>query len=259
LKIFSHLQLTTSAKSNEYREIVITQSVLIVFALLFDDVMAFFSLSALRPYFLFVHFALNGIYLYLLWSILRGLSESRSLIILTFAACIAIFVLGVVLDSPLVSLVSGQKPLLIATHASFLVVEVIVMSRVFRDVFSPIEVTANNLWGAVSLLLMFSIAFAGVYNIIFLAAPMSVGIDMEPGFDTFSEALYTSLVASIGDTPDYPQMSKVMRDVTTLEGFISSMYLVVLMGRMIGMASPAKPVGGNGSAGANHRKTLAGE
>lgn len=259
MRLFDHHKLTASAKSNEYREVVITQSVLMLFALFFDDVMTLFSLSALRPCFLSVHLGLNALYFYLLWSMLRGLSESKPLIMGAFVTLVSLLAGVIVLETPLSSLVSDRKLLLLALHGAVLIVQVIVMTRVFKDVFFPSEITANNLWGAVSLLLMFSIAFASVYNMIFLIDPMSVGLEMKPGFDTFSESLYTSLVASIGDTPDYPQVSKLMRDVTTLEGFISSMYLVVLMGRMIGMADPTGPRGRNGSAALSQRKTLSGE
>lgn len=240
MEIFDHDTLTQKAKSAEYRRIAVIQTILIIFGLLLDDVLAFFSLGDLRGYFLPIHLLMTASYFFLLWTVLKGLVESRALIISTFVTLIGVFVSFIILESPLNFLVPDRVHGLVVGHSLFVVIESLVIVRVFKDVFAPRKVTTNNLWGAVSLLFMFAITFASIYNIIFLVQPGCVGLEMRPGFDTFSEALYTSLVAVIGNSPEYPTVSEFIRDVVTIEGFGGAMYLVILMGRMIGMATPSR-------------------
>lgn len=240
MEIFDHDTLTQKAKSAEYRRIAIIQTILIIFGLLLDDVLAFFSLGDLRGYFLPIHLLMTASYFFLLWTVLKGLVESRALIISTFVTLIGVFVSFIILESPLNFLVPDRVHGLVVGHSLFVVIESLVIVRVFKDVFAPRKVTTNNLWGAVSLLFMFAITFASIYNVIFLVQPGCVGLEMRPGFDTFSEALYTSLVAVIGNSPEYPTVSEFIRDVVTIEGFGGAMYLVILMGRMIGMATPSR-------------------
>ena len=240
MEIFDHDTLTQKAKSAEYRRIAVIQTILIIFGLLLDDVLAFFSLGDLRGYFLPIHLLMTASYFFLLWTVLKGLVESRALIISTFVTLIGVFVSFIILESPLNFLVPDRVHGLVVGHSLFVVIESLVIVRVFKDVFAPRKVTTNNLWGAVSLLFMFAITFASIYNVIFLVQPGCVGLEMRPGFDTFSEALYTSLVAVIGNSPEYPTVSEFIRDVVTIEGFGGAMYLVILMGRMIGMATPSR-------------------
>lgn len=240
MEIFDHDTLTQKAKSAEYRRIAVIQTILIIFGLLLDDVLAFFSLGDLKGYFLPIHLLMTASYFFLLWTVLKGLVESRALIISTFVTLIGVFVSFIILESPLNFLVPDRVHGLVVGHSLFVVIESLVIVRVFKDVFAPRKVTTNNLWGAVSLLFMFAITFASIYNIIFLVQPGCVGLEMRPGFDTFSEALYTSLVAVIGNSPEYPTVLEFIRDVVTIEGFGGAMYLVILMGRMIGMATPSR-------------------
>lgn len=240
MELFDHDTLTQKAKSAEYRRIAIIQTILIIVGLLLDDVLAFLSLGELRGYFLPIHLLMIASYFFLLWTILKGLVESRALIMSTFVTLIGVLASFIVLESPLYFLFPDRVHGLVVGHLLFVVIESFVIVRVFKDVFALHEVTTNNLWGAVSLLFMFSITFASIYNIVFLMQPGCVGLEMRPGFDTFSEALYTSLVAVIGNSPEYPMVSEFVRDIVTIEGFGGAMYLVILMGRMIGMATPSR-------------------
>jgi hypothetical protein len=109
-----------------------------------------------------------------------------------------------------------------------------VMYHVFKDIFGKSMVSFDKLWGSVCLFLMMGIAFASIYDILIFIAPMSFGIQVEPGFPSFVESLYYSLVTIGGGTPSFPNVSHLVRNIAAIEGVWGTLYLVILIGRIIG-------------------------
>ena len=87
---------------------------------------------------------------------------------------------------------------------------------------------------------MIAISFASIFELLNLIEPLTFGVALSPGFATFSEMLYCSLVAISGGSPTLPAQSQLVRNVIAVESLGGNLYLVILIGRIVGMVAPSK-------------------
>jgi hypothetical protein len=240
MDFFDHERPSAASKTRDYRNVFITQTALIFTALLLSELLRL--IRAPMPIFIhdLVYTILGAAYFYLLWDLLKNFLRQKALIISLFFYLLALFGMMLLLQNPFVRVVEEPTLGFITLHIGLLSVEFLVITLAFKDVFSAQTVTKNNLWGAVSLFLMIAISFASVFELINLIEPMSFGITLAPGFTAFSEMLYCSLVTISGGTPSFPSQSQLVRNVIALESLGGNLYLVILIGRMLGLVSPAK-------------------
>lgn len=237
MDFFDHENPTPAARTKDYRNVFVIQAALLTTALLLADILHMLHVSEFKTLHHSVYLVLGGTYFYLLWDLLKNFLKSRIVIASLFFYILLMLTAVFILQNPFFTWVSNPVPGLIIVHAGLIAIEVLAIVSVFRDVFSPRNITKNNLWGAVSLFLMMTISFASFYDLLNLIAPGSFGFPLEPGFRTYSESLYCSLVAIGGGTPSYSSPTLLVRNVVALEGIVGNLYLVVLIGRILGRVS----------------------
>ena len=221
-------------KQRDYRNVVITQAILVSFALVLEDLIELFGVSADRQFFYSGFLLLGAVYYYMIWDLVKNFLENKIIVWGLLALMVIDFSVLMVAEYPFGKIVSDPTPYLMGVHTVLFLTEVFVMYFVFKDIFGKSELKLSKLWGSVSLFLMMAIAFASIYDIINFLVPGSFGISLEPGFPTFSESLYFSLVTIVGGTASFTQTSHLIRDVAAIEGVWGTLYLVILIGRIIG-------------------------
>jgi hypothetical protein len=187
-----------------------------------------------------VYTALGATYFYLVWDLLKNFLRRKAVIVFLFLYLITLFLIMLVLQNPFLQIVKDPSAGFTILHIGLLSVEFLTIYWVFKDVFSSNNITKNNLWGAVSLFLMIAISFASIFELLNLIEPLTFGVALSPGFATFSEMLYCSLVAISGGTPTLPAQSQLVRNVIAVESLGGNLYLVILIGRIVGMVAPSK-------------------
>jgi hypothetical protein len=174
------------------------------------------------------------------WDLLKNFLRRKTVIVFLFLYLITLFLIMLVLQNPFLQIVKDPSAGFTILHIGLLSVEFLTIYWVFKDVFSSNNITKNNLWGAVSLFLMIAISFASIFELLNLIEPLTFGVALSPGFATFSEMLYCSLVAISGGTPTLPAQSQLVRNVIAVESLGGNLYLVILIGRIVGMVAPSK-------------------
>ncbi len=240
IEMFEPEELKPVAKTRQYREVVILQACVILSSMLLDDIFSVLQLSRQEWVFVSLHLAMTAAYFFVIWGLVRGLSKSPWMLMLFFAAIVSIFGISLAATNPFLRVFEDPRPWLIGEHALAAAVGMWVTFLVFRDIFLARSVTGNDVWGAVCILLLITLFFAGLFNILILIDPGAIGVAAEPGYGSVSEALYSSMCAIIGNSPAYSSMSYPARNLVAVEGFIGNLYLVVLMGRLINLASSSE-------------------
>ena len=236
-EMFEPEELKPVAKARQYRKVVVLQACVILSSMLLDDVFAVLHISRREWAFASLHLILSAAYFFVTWGLVRGLSRSPWMLMFFFFSIVSMFGISLAANNPFFRVFEDPRPWLIGEHVFAAVAGMWVSVLVFRDILSPRAVTGNDVWGAVCILLLIALVFAGLFNILILSDPGAIGFSVEPGYASLSEALYSSLCAIIGNSPAYSSMSYPVRDLAAVEGFIGNLYLVVLMGRLINLTS----------------------
>ena len=225
---------SNAEKQRDYRNVVFTQAVLVAIALLLEDFIDLFGGNSQRQFFYSAFLVLATIYYYLIWDLVRNFVKNRVMVYGLLVLMVVDFGTLFIAEFPFGKIISDPSPYLIMVHSILFLTEMYVMYHVFTDIFGKNEVSFSKLWGSVGLFIMMAIAFASIYEVINMVVPGSFGVPLEVGFPTFSESLYFSLVTISGGAPLLPDISHLVRDVAAIEGVLGTLYLVILIGRIIG-------------------------
>ena len=240
MNFFDPERCSEPSKVRDYRNVFITQSALIFVALFLAEILRL--LRAPMPVVIHdcIYTVLGAAYFYLLWDLIKNFIQHRVIIMALFCYLAILFGMMLLLQNPFFEIIQNTSHGFAVLHIGLLTVEVLTISLAFRDVFGSRTVTNNNLWGAVSLFLMIAISFASVYELLNLLEPSSFGIPLAPGFSTFSEMLHCSLLAISGSSPSLQPQTVLVRNVIAIESLGGNLYLVILIGRMLGFVSSGK-------------------
>ena len=234
LQHFLNHRTAAASKTKDYRNVVIIQSLIVGAALLLADVLQLVNMLNSRQIYFTAYLILSTTYFYLLWDLAKNFLRRRTVIGFMFCWLVVLFVLMVLVENPFVDVIQHKVTWLLIIHSGLFAMEAGFIALTFHDVFSSESVTKNNLWGAVALFLMITISFASLYDIINMLQPTSFGLLLEAGFPAYTESLYCSLVAVTGGFPAFTGVSHLIRNLVTIEGFAGTLFLVILIGRILG-------------------------
>lgn len=221
-------------KRKDYRNMVLVQLALLVSTLLLEDLARLFARPLPTSFLKLLFYALSGLYLGLLWDMLRNFTRQRwltrgvgLLLGLSFGALLW------------VDLVWGATEQHHATlrqlsHGGFFAVQALLVGMALRDLFRGGREDVDKLWGSACIFFMSGFAFAELFFLVLLRDPTAFGHRLGQEYWGLFEALYLSLTALIGlDNNAYPDCSRLVRNIVLLEGAWSQLYLVLLIGRLM--------------------------
>jgi hypothetical protein len=171
---------------------------------------------------------------------MRNFTRNKVLVRSTLAVMITMFAVGSVVENPFVHFVEQPRWFLFFIHLALLVIEVLIISLAIRDIFTSQVMSVYSLWGAACVYLMIGISFGSLYDLINIAHPAAFGVEIQLGLDSYSESIYHSMCVIGGTTSVYSAPIKLVRNIGVIESVWSSLYLVLLIGRILGLAGKSK-------------------
>ncbi|MFM7850538.1 MAG: hypothetical protein ACKO96_01160 [Flammeovirgaceae bacterium] len=234
LKILSSLDLQKE-KAKDYRNIVVLQIIIVVCGLLISEPLLTNPKSETSKLIISLFSFFGALYAFLLWDLLRNFTTSPALVLTILIVLIGIVIIGILVEFPyyqVIHIVDRQTYLFII-HSLLFPIEVTVISFALRDLFSG-SLTSDKLWGAACIFLMIGISFGSLYDLISIAKPGSLGINIELGLVNYTECVTYSFSIlggiDIGFTP-----TKLIRNISIIEAVWSSLYGMLIIGKLLGL------------------------
>jgi hypothetical protein len=241
------LKLTTferqQEKQKDYRNVVINQVVIIILGLTISE---FLLDGASTPAGKLVAtiFAFFGVlYSFLLWDLLRNFTTNNILINVYLFVLLGIVMGGLMVEFPYYKIihVPDRQLFLLVIHSLLFPIEVTIIGFAIRDIFSGEYLTIDKLWGSACIFLMIAISFGSLYDLISTAKPGSLGAPFELGWANYSECITHSLSIVGGLDPNHPNASRLIRNIGILEAVWSNLFVVLIIGKLMGLPRPPKP------------------
>ena len=242
-----YLRELLQEKRRDYRLTVYVQMALLFSELVLEDLAKLFAWPLALGVLKAIFFTLSGVYLFSLWDMLRNFTLKRWIIRGVLASISLAFFTLVVTDLFMGSTLQDYPRIRLTCHLALWSVQMIVAGFALRDLFQGPGGDVDKLWGSACLFFMSGFVFAELYFCILLKDPIAFGHQLPQAYWGLFESLYLSLTALIGiDNNAYPDCSRLVRNITLIEGAWSQLYLVLLIGRLMSKdptppTSPAEP------------------
>jgi hypothetical protein len=222
-------------KLKDYRNIVLIQVSVITLLMTLEDLLEGIGFIGIQPwiYTLFIGFA--GFYLLLLWDMMRNFTNNMLVVRGSLAWLLALFTLGAMGENPFQRLLDNPRPYYIFIHCSLIVIQAYIITFAIRDIFSGNRVTSDKLWGAACVYLMMGYAFGDLYDVLNLVNPGCFGVEIPVGFASYLSGVYFSYATLGGVEAGYENLSRLVRNVSVIEALWGNLYLVFLIGRILGL------------------------
>ena len=229
-------------KQRDYRNIVVVQVVIIVIGLTFTEFLEGGSRTDIAKTIIIV-FSLFGVtYAFLLWDLLKNFTKSKLLIQFYFIVLVGITLTGALVEFPYYALleVQNRQLYLLAIHGLLFPIEVTVIAFAIRDIFSGEFLTPDKLWGSACIFLMTGISFGSLYDLICIVRPGSLGKEIESGLPNYAECVTYSLSILGGTDGGYPNVTRLIRNISVLEAVWGNLFVVLIIGKLMGLPRPRK-------------------
>lgn len=240
----SALRELLQEKRRDYRATVMVQLALLFSVLVLEDLAGLFA----RPLPLWVlkstFFGLSGIYLFSLWDMLRNFTARVWITRGVLATIFVAFSILVVTDLMLGATLHDRPQIRLLCHLAIWSVQLVVGAFALNDLFQGTGGDIDKLWGSACLFFMSGFIFGELYFCILLKDARAFGHELPQAYWGLFESLYLSLTALVGlDNNAYPDCSRLVRNLTLIEGTWSQLYLVLLIGRLLSKDTPSPEPG----------------
>lgn len=224
-------------KQKDYRNIVIIQIIMVVLGMTLSEIIIRDSQSPAGKFVLTVYVTFAGTYAFLLWDLLRNFTASKVLINTVFIVLLVVVLTGILGDFPYYRFIEipDRQLYLLFLHGMIFPIEVTVIGFAIRDLFSGEFFTNDKLWGSACIFLMIGISFGSLYDLICIAAPESLGEQIEQGLPNYSACLRYSLSILGGMDPGFPNASPLIRNISIIEAVWGNLFVVLIIGKLMGL------------------------
>lgn len=223
-------------KRKDYRNVVILQFLIIFSALLLNDILKIAGIENTYIFRDILFLALGGIYVLVLWDLLRNFTQNRILVHAMFYIILSAYVLALVTVNPIWKVFEGeeQRPYLFIIHFVLFSVEATVIYFAIIDMFSGNKLSQEKLWGSACIYLMIGISFGSVYDLINIANPGSLGATLALGLESYTACIAYSMTILGGQDPAFPDAIPLVYNLGIIEAVWSNLFIVLLVGRLLG-------------------------
>lgn len=223
-------------KTKDYKNIVLIQVIIVSVGLVLSEQLLLDSKSSESKLIISIFSFFGATYAFLQWDLLRNFTTNRTLISIIFLALIGIMVMGILVEFPYYQIihVPNRQAYLLTLHGVLFPIEVTVISFAIRDLFSGSHMTPDKLWGAACVFLMIGISFGSLYDLITIAKPGSLGVDIELGLPNYAECVTYSF-SILGGVDSELHPSRLIRNISILEAVWGSLYGMLIIGKLLGL------------------------
>jgi hypothetical protein len=221
----------------DYRYLVIAQVIILCSYMLIEDILKALGWDFIVAYIKLYYLLLAGTYGILLWNIVRHSSKQKWLIYTTGAIIVLLFILVSLLENPFTSVFSDERPYFFCVHVLLFSLEISVIVLAIQDLFYTNAAMSTKLWASACIYFTLAIAFGGLYDTINIIKPGSFGKEVDFGFASYITGISYSLNIIGGMDPTY-EVSEPMHRLGSLQSIWCNLYLVLLIGQVLGGGSP---------------------
>lgn len=226
----------TREKQKDFRNVVIVQAIIIVLTLTLSQPLLDDSHSDVSKFIISIFSFLGALNIFLMWDLLRNFTKSRTLILSILVILCGIVLTGILVEFPYYQIleVSNRQAYLLILHSILFPIEIIVISFAIRDIFSGGYFTPDKLWGAACVFLMFGFSFGSLYDLIAIALPGAMGVNIELGLPNYAECLtYSFCILGGIDAGIMP--IRLIRNISVIEAVWGSLYGMLIIGKLLGL------------------------
>lgn len=236
LKSLLSLSELQREKTKDYRNIVIIQIIIVAAGLILSEPVLSDSKSDESKLIITIFSGFAAMYAFLQWDLLRNFTNSKPLIILILVTLSATILIGILGEFPYYQIIDipNRQAYLLFLHGIIFPIEITVIAFAIRDLFSASYMTPDKLWGAACIFLMIGISFGSLYDLISIALPGSLGVNIELGFPNYAECVTYSF-SILGGIDSGLQPSRLIRNISILEAVWGSLYGMVIIGKLLGL------------------------
>lgn len=211
-------------KRKDFRNVVAVQVGILVTSWLCEDVLRLIGLRRPEEITWWLFQGLAGVYLYLLWDLLRNFTLRTGLVRTVGWLLVTLFLVGTLANNVLPQ-TAGLTRLNIVLHFFVLGVEMLVMRLSLRDLLRRNRHTVDKLWASAGIYFMAGLAFGNLFHLLHM-------VDGQTSHTDYFESLALSFTCLTGADNAFP-MSHVIRNLGLLEATLGQLYLVLLISRVL--------------------------
>ncbi|MFZ2904734.1 MAG: hypothetical protein WAZ98_00905 [Cyclobacteriaceae bacterium] len=228
-------------KQQDYRNVVITQVIIVTFGLTLSGPVLENSTSAVSKLIITIFFGFGTMYNFLLWDLLRNFTKNRILIMIIFVILIGMIIFGFLTEFPYYRVLDiDRRATLLIIHGLLFPVEITIIGFAIRDIFMSQYFTPDKLWGSAAVFLMIGISFGSLYDLLCTIKPGSLGAAIELGFPTYSECVNYSFCILGGLDTGYPNPSRLIKNISVFEAVWGTLFSVLIIGKLLGLPKPGE-------------------
>lgn len=232
-------------KKKDYRNVVILQFCIICSALLLKDILEMVGLenSYVIRDILFLFF--GGIYVLILWDLLRNFTTNKMLIVALFFLIMGTYIFALFTVNPLWQVFETdqeKQPSLFFIHLVLFIVEATVIVFAIFDIFGGNKMSQEKLWGSACIYLMIAISFGSVYDLINIVNPGAMGVPIKLGLESYTSCIAYSLTILGGQDPPFANPIPLIANIGIIESVWANLFIVLLVGRLLGQPFENKDV-----------------
>ena len=226
-------------KNKDYRNVVLIQVVIIVSGLVLSTFVNFVQPTFSDKLIITLFSGFGAFYSFLLWDLLKDFTNNKILIGAFLVILTTIVIIGLLGEFPFYQIleINDRRSYLFGLHAALFPIEITVIGFAIRDLFSGNTFTKSKLWGAAAVYLMIGISFASLYDLINIASPGILGVDLSLGLESYSEFIYYSFNILGGLDTAYPNPSPLLRNLGVIEAVWANLYAILIIGKLLGLPS----------------------
>ena len=224
----------TDEKIRDFKRLTLIQGA-IIFSLFLLDLFIYLQF----PYHIelaeIIFFMLLGIYVFLLWDMLRNYTTSRKLILLNFIFIMGDFLIGLIVVNPFIHMepTPVYKLFLAGIQVCLLAVECTVIYFTLMEFFKKDLSMSMRLWGAACIYLMIGLAFGSAYEIVCVLEIQCMGIEIPLQTMALMKRFEFSLMILSGMNSPYDNPIGMIFSIGTIEAVWGQLFIVLIVGRLL--------------------------
>lgn len=180
-------------------------------------------------------FAILGVYVFLLWDMLRNYTSRQWLILLNLLFIMGVFFIGLMVANPFANPepTPGYRMLLSVTQVCLLMVECTVIAYTLNEFFRKDLSLPMRLWGAACIYLMIGMAFGSAYELICIQDTSCLGVDIPLRTMALMKRFEYSLMVLSGMDSPYANPVSLIYSLGTIEALWGQLFIVLIVGRLM--------------------------
>jgi hypothetical protein len=236
MKLFQNLKDIdlTREKLKDFKNVVPVQIALLLVTLMAKGIMDLFNTPYRDKITEMLFFSILGIYVFLLWDMLRNYTKSKILLLFLLVLIMGTFLLGVIFVNPFIALLELREFRIVTCliMTALLLVETSVVYFTITEIFKHDLSINERMWGAACIYLITGIAFGSIYEIIDIISIKSLDFGIPLGTLHFIKSISFSFHVLAGTGIAYP-CTELITNITTIESLWGNLFIVFVVGRLL--------------------------